>query len=130
MRISSMKYLVGQGVRNIWTNRIMSFASFCVLTVSLLLVGFSVLATMNINRFVSGIENRNEVIIYLDDNITDEAIAEMEGVLKQTENVSSVVFYSKEEAWEDEKSKYRVTVMGRYWHRENLLCSLHCQCLA
>ncbi|MBQ7959339.1 MAG: permease-like cell division protein FtsX [Oscillospiraceae bacterium] len=106
MRISSMKYLVGQGVKNIWTNRIMSFASFCVLTVSLLLVGFSVLATMNINRFVSGIENRNEVIIYLDDNITDEAIAEMEGILKQTENVSSVVFYSKEQAWEDEKGKY------------------------
>ncbi|MGN0653943.1 MAG: permease-like cell division protein FtsX [Oscillospiraceae bacterium] len=106
MRISSMKYLVGQGVKNIWTNRVMSFASFCVLTVSLLLVGFSLLATMNINRFVSGIENRNEVILYLDDNITDEAIAEIDGVLKSTENVSSVVFYSKEQAWEDEKAKY------------------------
>lgn len=106
MRISSMKYLIGQGVKNIWTNRVMSFASFCVLTVSLLLVGFSVLATMNINRFVSGIENRNEVIIYLDDNITDEAIAEMEGILNQTENVSAVSFYSKEQAWEDEKIKY------------------------
>lgn len=106
MRISSMKYLVGQGVKNIWTNRVMSFASFCVLTVSLLLVGFSLLATMNINRFVSGIENRNEVILYLDDNITDEAIAEVDGVLKSTENVSSVVFYSKEQAWEDEKAKY------------------------
>lgn len=106
MRISSMKYLVGQGVKNIWTNRVMSFASFCVLTVSLLLVGFSLLATMNINRFISGIENRNEVILYLDDNITDEAIAEIDGVLKSTENVSSVVFYSKEQAWEDEKAKY------------------------
>lgn len=106
MRISSMKYLVGQGVKNIWTNRVMSFASFCVLTVSLLLVGFSLLATMNINRFVSGIENRNEVILYLDDNITDEAIAEIDGFLKSTENVSSVVFYSKEQAWEDEKAKY------------------------
>ena len=106
MRISSMKYLVGQGVKNIWTNRVMSFASFCVLTVSLLLVGFSLLATMNINRFVSGIENRNEVILYLDDNITDDAIAEIDGVLKSTENVSSVVFYSKEQAWEDEKAKY------------------------
>lgn len=106
MRISSMKYLVGQGVKNIWTNRVMSFASFCVLTVSLLLVGFSLLATMNINRFVSGIENRNEVILYLDDNITDEAIAEIDSVLKSTENVSSVVFYSKEQAWEDEKAKY------------------------
>ncbi len=106
MRISSMKYLVGQGVRNIWTNRIMSFASFCVLTVSLLLVGFSLLATMNINRFVSGIENRNEVIIYLADDISDGAIAEMEVILNQTENVSSVSFYSKEQAWEDEKAKY------------------------
>lgn len=101
-----MKYLVGQGIKNVWTNRVMSFASFCVLLVSLILVGFSVLATMNINRFISGIENKNEIIIFLNDDTTDETISKMETLLKSTPNVSSVTFYSKEQAWEDTKADY------------------------
>ena len=43
MKASGFKYLIGQGVENIWKNRMMAFASFCVLLVSLLLVGMSVL---------------------------------------------------------------------------------------
>ena len=43
MKLSGVNYLFGQGIKNIWTNRIMSVASFCILMVSLLLVGFSVL---------------------------------------------------------------------------------------
>lgn len=106
MKPSSLKYLIGQGVRNIWTNRIMSFASFCVLLVSILLVGFTVLVTMNINRFVNGIEGKNEIIIFLVDDVTDETIENMGTLLRNTENVNSVVFYSKEEAFEDMKKNY------------------------
>ncbi len=106
MKPSSLKYLIGQGVRNIWTNRIMSFASFCVLLVSILLVGFTVLVTMNINRFVNGIEDKNEIIIFLVDDVTDETIENMGTLLRNTENVNSVVFYSKEEAFEDMKKNY------------------------
>ena len=45
MKASGIKYLVEQGVDNVWKNRMMAFASFCVLLVSLLLVGISVLAS-------------------------------------------------------------------------------------
>lgn len=40
MKASGFKYLIGQGVENIWKNRMMAFASFCVLLVSLLLVRY------------------------------------------------------------------------------------------
>ena len=40
MRLNSVKYLFKQGTRNIAYNKLMAFASFCVLLVSLLLVGF------------------------------------------------------------------------------------------
>jgi cell division transport system permease protein len=103
MRLSSVTYLAGQGLKNIWTNRIMSLASFCILTVSLLLVGFSVLFTENISRIVGSIENKNEVIIFLDD-LSDEEIEVMGEKLRQTDNISSVTFYSKEEAFEDMKA--------------------------
>ncbi|MCI5752455.1 MAG: permease-like cell division protein FtsX [Oscillospiraceae bacterium] len=104
MRFSSVTYLAKQGLKNIWTNRIMSFASLCILTVSLLLVGFAVLFVENINLFVGNIENKNEVILFLEDDITDEQIDEMGNRLKAMSNVGSVTFYSKEEAFEDMKA--------------------------
>lgn len=104
MRISSFKYLLKQGFRNIWTNRMMSFASFCVLLVSMLLIGFSLLFIANINMFIGSVEDRNEVIIFLNDNVSDERIEEMNNALVQMDNVSKVSFYSKEQAWEDMKA--------------------------
>ncbi|MGN1417226.1 MAG: permease-like cell division protein FtsX [Oscillospiraceae bacterium] len=104
MRFSSVTYLAKQGLKNIWTNRIMSFASLCILTVSLLLVGFAVLFVENINLFVGNIEDKNEVILFLEDDISDEQIDEMGNRLKSMSNIGSVTFYSKEEAFEDMKA--------------------------
>lgn len=104
MRISSFRYLLKQGFRNIWTNRMMSFASFCVLLVSMLLIGFSLLFIANINMFIGSVEDRNEVIIFLNDNVSDERIEEMNNALVQMNNISKVSFYSKEQAWEDMKA--------------------------
>lgn len=99
-----MNYLFKQGVKNIWTNRIMSVASLCILTVSLLLIGFTMLFVANINRFVSGIENKNEVVIFLEDGMLESDTAAMENTLKNMGNVENVVFYSKEQALEDMKN--------------------------
>lgn len=104
MRISSFRYLLKQGFRNIWTNRMMSFASFCVLLVSMLLIGFSLLFIANINMFIGSVEDRNEVIIFLNDDVSDERIEEMNNALVQMDNISKVSFYSKEQAWEDMKA--------------------------
>ena len=103
MKISSMKYLFGKGVKNVWTNRIMTFASFCVILVSLLLVGSMMLFTANVNRFISGIESKNEIVVYLNDGVTDETVSQMETDIKKLDNVAEVVFYSKEQAFEDYK---------------------------
>lgn len=103
MKLSSFRYLVGQGFDNVWKNRVMAFASFCVMLVSLLLVGISVLFYININEIIGGIEDKNEVIVYLLDDTTDERIEEIGEQLTAMENVSSVTLYSREEAFADLK---------------------------
>ncbi len=105
MKLSSFRYLVGQGFDNVWKNRVMAFASFCVLLVSLLLVGIATLFYININSIIGGIEDKNEVIIYLLDDTTDEQIEEMQSKLSIMENVSAVSLYTREEAFEDLKTK-------------------------
>ena len=99
MKASGVKYLIEQGVDNVWKNRMMAFASFCVLLVSLLMVGISSLAYININSIVGGIEQKNEVIVYLDDSITAAEIADFGTALRNMSNVAEVSFYSKEEAY-------------------------------
>lgn len=99
-----MNYLFGQGIKNIWTNRIMSFASFCILMVSLLLIGMTMLFVANINSFVGSVENKNEVIIFLNDDITEENIEQMGVKLNNMDNISEVVFYSKDDAFDNIKA--------------------------
>ena len=103
MRVSSAAYLFKQGLKNIWNNRIMSVASFCIMTVSLLLIGFTALFSANINSFVSDIEGKNEVVIFLTDEADDEYIEELGQKLRANENVAEASFYSKEEAFDDIK---------------------------
>ena len=104
MKISSMNYLFGQGMKNIWTNRIMSIASFCILMVSLLLIGFSMLFIANINSFVGSVENKNEVVIFLNDDVGKDQIDQMQAKLESMDNINKVVFYSKEQAFADVKA--------------------------
>lgn len=104
MKLSGVKYLIEQGVDNVWKNRMMAFASFCVLLVSLLLVGLSVLMYFNVNSIIGGIESKNEVIVYFNDNTTDAQLEEIGAVLAEMDNVAEVSFYSKEEAYESLKN--------------------------
>ena len=90
MKVSGLKYLAKQGVENIWKNRMMSFASFCVLLVSLLLVGVATLFYMNISSMMGGIENKNEIIVYLDENTTQEEVSVLKGQLSQIDNIAEV----------------------------------------
>ncbi len=101
MKASSVRYLTGQGLKSIWTNRMMSFASFCIILVSLLMVGLSVLLSINLNRIIGGIEGKSEVIVQIKDDTDDKAQAELKEKLEAIPNVNEVEFYSKEEAWKN-----------------------------
>ena len=101
MKISSMRYLVNQGFKGIWRNRMMSFASFCIMLVSLLMVGISVLAAININRIIKGIEDKSEAVVQIKDNLTEEQINDLKVKIAKLPNVKTIEFYSKTQAWEN-----------------------------
>ncbi len=101
MKLSSFSYLVNQGITSVWKNRLMSFASFCIMTVSMLMVGLSILVTININLFISGIEDKNQIIVQVSDNATETDIQTLDVMLKKVPNLFEVVFFSKEDAWQD-----------------------------
>ena len=101
MKASSFRYLVGQGFKGIWKNRMMTFASFCILLVSLLMVGIACLTAINLTRVIGGIEDKSEVVVVINDNATKEDEQVLEEKLRSIPNVNTIELYTKEEAWEN-----------------------------
>lgn len=100
MKVSGIKYLANQGIENIWKNKMMAFATFCVLLISLLLVGCSALFYINMNSMILGLGNQNEIAVYLYSNTPQERVAEINAQLVGLENVDTVVYNSKDEAYQ------------------------------
>lgn len=101
MRISSFNYLMKQGFSSIWKNGMLSFASFCIMMVSLLMVGMSALTSININSIIDKIADKNEVVVVIEDGTTDEQISQMKLQLDNIDNIKEIKLYSKDEAWEN-----------------------------
>lgn len=102
MSWASFKYLIKEGFRNTWTNRMMSIASICVLLSCLVIIGSASMIFLNINSLVEKIEDENVIMVYINDGTTDEQIEDMGNKLKKTANVEKVEFVSKESAWEEQ----------------------------
>lgn len=101
MRTSNVTYLVKKGISSVWKNLLMSFASFSILMVSLLLVGCSVLLMMNVNTIMKNIEDTNEITIYLKEGVSDKQVTHIRSVLEKNTDITEVTYYSKEQALED-----------------------------
>lgn len=104
MRTSNVTYLVKKGISSVWKNLLMSFASFSILMVSLLLVGCSVLMMMNVNTIMKNIEDTNEIAIYLNEGITQKQVDHIRSVLEKNDQITEVTYRSKEEALADFRS--------------------------
>ncbi len=105
MRTSNVTYLIKKGVSSVWKNFVMSFASFSILMVSLLLVSCTALLMMNVNIVMGNIEDTNEITIYLEEEVSQEQIDHIHDVLLKNKSLTEVEYYSKEQALEDFRNK-------------------------
>lgn len=101
MRISTYKDLVGQGIKGVWRNKMMSFASFCIMLVSLLLVGLTFLLAINLNKAIDSMEEKNEIVVIIKDETTQEQIDALGDGINSLANIASCQFFSRDQAWKD-----------------------------
>ncbi len=104
MRMSNFSYLVKRGVGSVFRNAMMSFASFCVLLVSLFLVSLSCLIALDMNVVFSNIEEKNEIDVFVSGEVTQEQLTHITDAININTNTERSVFYSKEEAWADQEA--------------------------
>lgn len=103
--IERIRYFIREGLKNIWVNRMMSIASICVLTVCLLLLGTSVLVSVNVRNLMHSVERQNQIAVFLKDGLDQTTIDQIGNDLKKLPDVAKVTFVSKEQALVNEKAQ-------------------------
>ncbi len=67
MKLASMRYLIGEGIKNTWVNRLMTIASVGVLVACMVVIGLAVLISENVNLAVGNLEKQNIAMAYMKD---------------------------------------------------------------
>ncbi len=96
--LNSFFYLVKQGFKNLWNNRLMSLASIGVLVSCMLLIGAAALLAVNVSSVVDAVEDQSEAIVYLVDDIDDDTTEAVRNGIIATGKVATIDYISKEEA--------------------------------
>lgn len=98
----SFGYLTKEGFRNLWSNRLMSFASVAVLLSCMIMIGSAFMLLVNIQSVIDNIEDKNVIMVYVAQDADEAAVAQLGDELKALKNVSHIEFVDKETAFKQE----------------------------
>lgn len=98
MRLSSLGYLLKEGLKSVWSNRMMSIASIGVLVSCLLLTGAAELITLNVASVVDDIGGENVTRVFLNQEVTDLEGVYIQDQIGKLSNVADTEFVSKDDA--------------------------------
>ncbi len=106
MRMSRFFFLLGQGIKNIFTHGFMSFASVAVITACLFIMGCFSLLTLNIDNMIAEMQSQNRVIAYVDEALSEDEARALESKVSKVENIATCEFVTREEAMTSFESDY------------------------
>ena len=101
MKINNINYLLKEGIRGIFTHGFMSFAAVCVTVACLLIVGSFSLLMYNVNIMVEDLNKTNEILVFIDESLTDAEAKSVGTKINVIENVLKSEFVTREQALEN-----------------------------
>lgn len=101
MKINNIAYLLKEGIRGIFLHGFMSFAAVCVTVACLLIVGSFSLLTYNVSILVEELNQTNEILAYVDSELSEAEAKSIGTKINRIENVLQADFVSREEALEN-----------------------------
>ena len=100
--------MLGRSVRDafksVLRNFSLSLASISCITITLVIVAVSVIASFNVQNFTKEIESDLTIVAFLDKDATDSDVADIKKELKSMKNIETFTFNGKEDV-KDEMSK-------------------------
>lgn len=107
MRFSTLIYSMGQGIKNIWRNKMFSLASIATMSACIFLFGIFFSVVMNVNYMVQSAESDVAITVFFDEGLDQASIDKVGTDIKAKSNVvKDVVYVSADEAWEAFSKEY------------------------
>lgn len=108
---NNFKYLVREGLRNAWSNRLMTLASVGVLVCCLVLMGSAVVISVNITAAMKWLQGQNVVMVYLNDVVSgSDAVSytpgDVKNMIMDIDNVATAEYISKDEGYNELMSRF------------------------
>jgi cell division transport system permease protein len=93
-----IRYALKEGFSGFKRAKLSMFAAVFTICVSLLLLSFFAILLINANNVVKSLREKVEMEAFLDDQLSNDQITEVKGMIEMLEGVSEVRYVSKEEA--------------------------------
>ncbi|WP_073146831.1 permease-like cell division protein FtsX [Paramaledivibacter caminithermalis] len=104
MKIRSLGYMIREGFKNLWRNRMMSLASIGSVAATLIILGMIFILIFNINSLAEGAQQQfNSIQVYLKKDIDNARIEEIGDEIRKIEGIKEIKFQSKKDALETMK---------------------------
>lgn len=112
-------------LKSVFRNFSLSMASILCATITLLIVGVSIIAAYNVDNATSRLEQELSIVVYLEKDATDEDLNFLKTTIEKMDNVKEVKTKSKDE-WAKEMSSYSASFENIFGYLESnpLLSSL------
>ncbi len=101
MKITNLGYLMKEGIRGIFLHGFMSFAAVLVTVACLVIVGGFSALVYNVNIMVEDLNKTNEIMAYVDSDLTDAEARSIGTKINQIPNVFKSDFKTREVALEE-----------------------------
>lgn len=95
MKLRTGKFFIREGFSSLKRNKTMSAAAITSVIASLLVIGIFFIIVLNIDYAATKLESQIEMMVYLEDGLSDSIINTMSTEIKSINGVKSVEFISK-----------------------------------
>lgn len=106
MRVSTIRYTIEQGFRNIIKNKMFSIASVATMAACIFMFGIFYSLIINVQYIVEKAEEGVAIVVFLDEDATEKQLNNIEKKLSARPEVLEVKYVSAEEAWEQFQKEY------------------------
>ncbi len=107
LKFRIIKNTIKQGLQGLWRNRGMGVASITSISAVLMILGIILILILSINNFVYDTTSKFDTIqIFLEDDLSEDSLTEIEDQVKKNEGVVSIMFQSKSQALDQFKKDF------------------------
>ena len=119
--------MLGRSIRDafksVFRNFSLSLASVSCITITLIIVAVSIIASFNVENFTKEIESDLTIVVFLDQDVDKSDIKSVTNQIKELDNIDSYNFKDKEQVkkeMQDESAVFK-SVMSEWTEEDNPL---------